>query len=81
MCMQYTVFNFKITAYTTTNHLIFWSLILPKTFPKGYYIKEGILQEITEEFLKRKTILNYSYPFTPFKHILRTFLLEFYFPI
>jgi len=23
MCMQYTVFNFKITAYTTTNHLIF----------------------------------------------------------
>jgi len=59
----------------------FLSLILPKTFPKAYYIKEGILQEITEEFPKRKTILNYSYPFTPFRYILRTFLLKFYFPI
>ena len=77
MCMQYPFSTLRLLHTQLQIISSFWSLILPK----AYYIKEGILQEITKEFPKRKTILNYSYPFTTFRYILIAFLLEFYFPI
>jgi hypothetical protein len=54
MCMQYTVFNFKITAYTTTNHLIFLVFNSSKNVSKRLLYKRRNITRNNGKISKKK---------------------------